>query len=75
MEEEYYEVNYHDNQFTSRFLYSFERLYLAEDVIKKEYPEFIKVAKEDANHPYIIVSNTKQLHQIMPELYYCKKKD
>lgn len=73
MDDEYYEVVLHQNQYSTTFLYSFEKIQLAEEVIKKEYPDYMKVESNDANLPFIVISNSKQLKSI-PSLYYCKKK-
>lgn len=48
MDDENFEVLLHQNQYTSTFLYSFDNIQSAEDMIKQNFPEFVKVESHEA---------------------------
>ena len=73
MDAEYYEVYYHENNYSGVFLCFFDTLWKAEDMVRLEYSDFVKMESEGLYLPYIIISNPNQLKQTIPPICFCKK--
>jgi hypothetical protein len=74
-EEEYFEVFYHPDEFTSLFKYAFESFEQIESVVKKEYPGFVQVPRTEAKHPFVSITLRKSKEEEITTIFFSKIKE